>query len=203
MNTMNDVERAEMMLSLGMSEDGEPLSDEARATLEQFIQDNSQPHAVEIHNAAPDVTGTPTDIQAIIQNEIAKALGGQQQQAVSLEDVLKGIDPRDSEAALMLFDWLCNNDRIGIVGTLHGGGYLLHYTEPKGTTKAGYTPGGTQGGRMVDEAVAKAKESGAKPRKVGICDKCWSAVEQKDDGTIVADDGNTTCAQGGTHNFNA
>jgi hypothetical protein len=206
-STVNDVERAEMMLSLGMNEEGNPLSSEERAVLEEYVAANQPAVTVELlADPEPSAGAIPEDgstgIQALIQAEIAKALGGGGAPQ-SFEDILKGIDPRDSEAALAMFNWLADNGRFGIVGTLNGGGYLLHYTEPKGTSKAGYTPGGTQGGRMVDQAVQQAKEAGAKPRKTGMCDQCWSAVEQLDDGSVVTDDDtkSAVCPSGGAHTF--
>ncbi len=211
--TVDQVERAQMMLSLNMNEQGEALSAQERADLEALVATQEGPVTVEPIGdpeptvGAPSVSQAPglTDIQQMIAAEVAKQTQGGGAAPVSLEQVLQRIDPRDSDAALALFEWLCDHGRIGIVGTLNGGGYLLHYTEPKGSTKAGYSPGGTQGGRMVDQAVAKAKESGAKPRQTGMCDKCWSAVEKVEDGTVVTDDDtkDATCPQGGAHNFNA
>lgn len=208
-NTIDDVDKAEMMLSLGMNEAGEALSAEERATLEQFVATNkpNEPELISAGGIEPSTGPIPeesaTGIAALVQAEIAKALGGGGVQAQSFEDVLKRVDPRDSEAALAMFNWLADNGRFGIVGQLNGGGYLLHYTEPKGTSKAGYSPGATQGGRMVDQAVQKAKDAGAKPRQTGMCDQCWSAVEKRDDGSVVTDGtDDSVCPSGGAHTFN-
>lgn len=124
----------------------------------------------------------------------------------SFSDALAEVNLRDSDAALAMYDWLVQTGRLQTVGTLTGGGYLLHYSEPKGATKAGYTPGGTQGGRMVDQAVAKAKEAGIKPRQAGLCDQCFSAVVKLDDGSIVLDDASASAichSTAGEHTFNA
>lgn len=216
-NTLNDVERAEMMLSLNMGEEGQPLTEEERAQLEQFVNDNKPEEGVtvgqvdgnvgaqSVPQATPETGG---DIQSLIQAEIARAIGGLGQAAAqaavpSFEQVLKQIDPRDSDSALAMLDWLVENGRLQNIGTINGGGYLWHYSEPKGSSKQGYTPGATKGGRMVDQAVEQAKASGAKPRKLGMCDKCWSAVEQHEDGSISldGDPSATTCANGGSHTF--
>lgn len=106
----------------------------------------------------------------------------------SVAELLSQIDPRDSEAALAMLDWLETYGRLNRVGTLYGGqGYMYVYKEPKGTTKAGYVPGGTQGGRLVDEAVDKARASGAKPKKTGLCTHCLTPVWD-DEGVIRKDD---------------
>lgn len=220
-STISDVEKAQMMLSLGMGESGEPLTASERSTLEEFVAQSggevttgdvdgtqgamSQDYDPSLVQQQDEQQGG-LDIQAMVQAEVQRALGTGVAQAAptSFEDVLKQIDPRDSDAALAMFNWLSDNGRFGLVGQLNGGGYLLHYSEPKGTTKAGYTPGATKGGRMVDQAVAQAKEAGAKPRQTGLCDKCWSAVEKLDDGSIVSDDDqkNPVCSAGGDHTFN-
>lgn len=209
-STITDLERAELMLSMGMGETGEALTDDERTQLQAYVDAVKGPVDPQpLGDPEPTVGEIPqqTDLQALVQAEIQKAMGGGIAGAApqSLGDVLKRIDPRDSDAALELFNWLADNGRLSIIGQLNGGGYLLHYTEPKGTTKAGYSPGGTQGGRMVDQAVAKAKDSGAVARQTGMCDKCWSAVEQLADGSIVSDDEtkNATCPQGGAHTFNS
>jgi hypothetical protein len=218
-STISDVERAEMMLSLGMNDEGEPLTPEERATLEQFVADNKGPVTLEsaadleptvgpIPSEGPQehtMTVTPEAIQQMIASQLAQAGVGVAAQPQTVEEFLQGLDPKDSEAHLALLQHLFNTGRLQVVGTLNGGGYMMHYAEPKGTSKAGYMPGGTQGGRMVDQAVEQAKASGAKPRKTGLCDKCWSAVEQKDDGTVVSDDDakNPVCSAGGDHTFNA
>lgn len=121
--------------------------------------------------------------------------------AAELAVELSSIDPRDSEAALLMFDWLTKTGRLQTIGNLSGGGYLLHYSEPKGTTKAGYTPGGTQGGRMVDAALEKATEAGAVPVKRGICGNCYSAVKIVDDVVVSDSDDSPECSAGGAHEF--
>lgn len=109
----------------------------------------------------------------------------------SFADVLKQIDPRDSDAALAMLDWLETYGRLNQVGTLHGGqGYLYVYKEPKGTSKAGYVPGGTKGGRLVDKAVSEARASGKGPIKRSVCRHCFSAVaEDPEAGVIYREDG--------------
>lgn len=219
-STVNDLERAELMLSLGMNDEGEALTPEERTEIQAFVDANKSPVSLDLPGdedfrdgsltkpAAPAAqpVGVP-DIQAMIQQAVAQAVGGINPGGggvpQSFEDMLSRIDPRDSDASLAMFQWLCDNGRIQMVGTLNGGGYLLHYQEPKGSSKEGYTPGGTQGGRMVDNAVAKAKESGAKPKQMGMCSKCMSAVERLEDGTVVDDTQNPTCQAGGTHDFHA
>lgn len=152
----------------------------------------------------------PADIEALINQKIAEALGqgGQatqtpvqnQPQTFTFEDVLKQIDPRDSEAALAMLDWLLQNQRLHRVGVLDGGqGYLFVYSEPKGTSKAGYRPGATQGDRIVDAAVEQQRAHGTK-RKTGMCPHCLSAVVQLegDEKIYLDDDQNptSTCENG-------
>jgi len=135
-------------------------------------------------------TGSGPDIQTIIQNEIAKAmagLAGNQPASQSFEDVLTQVDPRDSDAALAMYEWLHKNGRLHVIGQLHGAGYLETYQEPKGATKAGYAPGATTGGRMVDAAVDKAREGGQAPVKKGLCPHCYSAVYKHVSGAIMLD----------------
>ena len=220
--TISEVERAKMMLQLNMGESGESLSAADKATLQAFVDqhegvevpeettsivppeqmDPMQPPREQQEQA--DASGTP-DLSALVQAEIQKALGGGLGlQPTSFDDVIKKLDPRDSDSALAMFEWLSANGRFQLVGTLNGGGYLLHYSEPKGSSKQGYTPGATQGGRMVDEAVDKARAAGGKARETGMCDKCWSAVEKQADGIVVSDDEhkNAVCPNGGDHTFN-
>lgn len=212
----NELETLEMALSFQMNpDDGSPLDAATQAKIEARIAELTG------GGAAPQqddmVLGAPDGLDPIIdQNDLSGALariqqqlagitqgGGIPQQAVTLESVLTNLDPRDSDAALALLDWLITNGRLQNIGTINGGGYLWHYAEPKGSTKEGYMPGGTKGGRMVDEALQKAKESGATVRKTGMCDKCYSAVVQQDDGAIVLDDetADAACTNGGTHTF--
>lgn len=212
----NELERLEMALSFGMDpETAAPLSDAKRADIEAKIAmlkggDNEPQSAATQEAGAIDPQALPgaTDLQALIAAEVAKAFGGAgvtggQPANMSFEDILDRVDPRDSDAALAMLTWLEKNGRLQNIGSIHGGGYLWHYAEPKGTTKEGYTPGATKGGRMVDEAVKKAEASGAKPRKVGVCDRCFSAVEQQEDGTVSLDGDptNVTCNDGQPHGF--
>lgn len=107
----------------------------------------------------------------------------------TFQDILADLDPRDSEAALAMLDYLLRTGRLNRVGVLDGGqGYMFIYKEPKGTTKAGYRPGGTQGDRLVDAAVDAQRASGQRPAKRGMCPQCLSAVRDTEDGTIVLDD---------------
>lgn len=98
------------------------------------------------------------------------------------------VDPRDSDTALVMLDWLNRTGRLNRVGTLDGGqGYLYIYAEPKGATKAGYRPGGTQGDRIVDAAVEAQRATGKGPAKRGLCPHCFSAVTVDDAGNILLD----------------
>lgn len=95
----------------------------------------------------------------------------------SIDDVLESIDPRDSDTALKLFNWLKDNSRLHRVATLEQGGYLFLYQEPEGASRQGYTAGGTQGDRIVDDALEKAQATGGKPLK-GLCKHCLSSISQ-------------------------
>lgn len=212
MSTLSSTEREtlEMALSFGMNpETSEPLKPEERAAIEEILKGEDVDRAELVPDATQAAAGSDDDLAAQVAaiqaqlNSLTTGGGPPGTQAFTFEDVLKQIDPRDSEASLAMFQWLVDNKRLSRVGTLDGGGYLLHYTEPKGTSKAGYTPGGTKGGRMVDNALDKAKASGAKPANKGMCTKCYSVVTQEDDGSVVLDDGsgNAACSTGGTHDF--
>lgn len=215
---ISDVERAELMLSLGMNDNGEPLSDEERATLEQYVADNTdappvpdgaeavEPHNLHMATPANEQPQQGSDIQALIQQEIAKQLGGAGAAAagpVTVEQFLSTVDARDSDTFLTLLQALIDTGRLQNIGTINGGGYMFHYSEPKGASREGYTPGKTKGGRMVDQALDTAKAAGAKPKQVGMCDKCFGAVEKHDDGSITNTLGDPVCpnANGGVHNF--
>lgn len=113
----------------------------------------------------------------------------QEDRAPSIHEALEALDPRDSEASLAMYAWLTRHQRLIKVGTLDGVGHLLAYQEPKGTTRAGYVAGGTQGERIVDAAVEQAKASGATPVRRGMCARCLSIVREEADGNIVLDDG--------------
>lgn len=147
-----------------------------------------------IQEGTPMTSPAAPDIQALIQAEFAKAVGSLNQQAqgpqpVSFEEVLAEVDPRDSDAALAMLDFLLKTGRLHRVGVLDGGqGYLFVYQEPKGASKQGYTPGSTQGDRIVDAAVDQQRAEGKKPSKRGLCPHCYSAVCRVDDGPITLDD---------------
>lgn len=95
----------------------------------------------------------------------------------TLDEMLADIDPRDSDSALKLFNWLKDNARLHRVATLDQGGYLFLYQEPEGSSRQGYVAGGTQGDRIVDDALEKAQASGTKSLK-GLCKHCFSAISQ-------------------------
>jgi hypothetical protein len=208
-NTIDDREQIELALSLGVNpETGEKLTEEERAVLQAMIaeSDERKQDAAEAVSLNRPENPEGGDLAALVQAEIAKVLGNTTpQQQLSFEDVLKQIDPRDSDSALLMLDWLQKTGRLQNIGSINGGGYIWHYGEPKGTSKQGYVPGATKGGRMVDQAVDTARASGAKPRQTGICDKCWSGVEKQDDGSIALDGDPTakTCTDGQPHTFNA
>lgn len=148
------------------------------------------------------VPGLGETVKAAVSEALSALMGGSGGSS-SLDDLLSKIDPRDSESALKLFTWLWENHRFQVIGKLSGGGYMLHYAEPKGTTQAGYMPGGTQGGRMVDEALARAKDNPA-AAKHGMCPQCMSAVKQViETGQVLSDDGkdDPNCPAGGNHTF--
>lgn len=206
---LSDIERAEMMLSLGINEEGQPLTDEQRTSLTELVD------AVKNLETAPEPTEVPQatqeapqgDLQAMIQAEIARQIGssgGAPSGPVTVEQFLASVDPKNSEVFLALFQACIDTGRVQKIGSIDGGGYIWHYAEPKGTTNEGYTPGKTKGGRMVDQALENAKAAGAKPKKVGMCDKCFGAVEQHEDGSITNTLGDPVCpnANGGPHNFN-
>jgi hypothetical protein len=116
--------------------------------------------------------------------------------------LLGALDPRDSDVSLAMLQWLQENGRVHKMGTLDQplSGYIYFYNEPKGTTKEGYTPGGTQGGRMVDKAAEQVKASGVAPAKKGMCPKCMRLVREEPDGSIVAEiDDTADCVGGATH----
>lgn len=130
------------------------------------------------------------DIQTLIQNEVAKAVGGLQpalQSALpTFEETLANVDPADSEAALAMLDFLLRTGRLGRIGVLDGGqGYLFMYQEPKGSTKQGYVPGGTKGDQIVDQAVEAQRAAGKKPVKQGMCMHCFSVVSEGEDGVLI------------------
>lgn len=203
------IDDIELALSLGVDpDDSGPLSDERRKELEAQLGNNGTETETEHEQAvgaavSQDAIAAATEqIMARLAAAGAGATPAAAQGVSPVEAFLASVDPRDSETHLALMQFLIDNQRMQVIGTLAGGGYMFHYAEPKGTTKEGYIPGATKGGRMVDQALEQAKASGAKPRKTGICDKCWSAVEQHDDGSVTTEDGSTACSSGGTHNFN-
>ena len=83
------------------------------------------------------------------------------------------------------------------------GGYLFTYTEPKGSTKAGYKPGGTQGDRIVDQAVDAQRAAGATAVKQGMCPGCMSIVRETPEGIALdePEEGEDpfTCSTGTPH----
>lgn len=136
---------------------------------------------------------SPHDLQAIIAAEVQKILGvnptAKPDDVVvdvtvqaplpteNFDEALAKVDPNDSEAALSMLDHLLRTGRLNRVGVLDGGqGYLFVYAEPQGSTKAGYRPGGTQGDRIVDEAVEQQRKADTKPVLRGVCPHCYSAV---------------------------
>lgn len=148
--------------------------------------------------------------EEMMRRLIAEQLGGAAPASSggdSIDDVLAAIDPRDSDTALKLFHWLRDNARMHKVASLEQGGYLFLYQEPKGSSNEGYVVGGTQGDRIVDEALEKAQASGGKPLK-GLCKKCFSPIAQVGDGKPEAESPRpgtdpTECSGGGLHEFAA
>lgn len=222
---IDERQRLEMALSFKVDPDtSEPLTPEREAEIRAHLDTMDAGSAMQgeatgysvgtvdgtvgAQSVPQEPAGSPADIQALVQQEIARQLGGTVQQTApqaTFEDILNQIDPRDSDAALAMLAWLEANGRISPIATLNGGGgYLWHYSEPKGASKQGYTPGATQGGRMVDKAVDQARESGAKPRVTGMCGTCFSAVQQNDDGSISLDGDPTalTHDDGSKHDLN-
>ena len=155
---------------------------------------------------APQPTPEAPSLAETVKNAVSESLAqllGTGGGSSSLDDLLSKLDPRDSESALKMFTWLWENHRFQVIGQLNGGGYLLHYAEPKGTSQAGYIPGGTKGGRMVDQALQAAKDNPAAAHR-GMCPQCMSAVKQiVDTGQVLSDDGtdNPNCPAGGNHAF--
>lgn len=139
-----------------------------------------------------------------VEDAVTKALQGLMGGVgpASFEDALADVDPRDSEAALAMLDWLLKSGRLQRIGVLDGNqGYLFGYVEPKGSTKQGYRPGGTEGDRIVDQAVDQARETGApRPDRQGMCPKCMTVVAAFGE-QIVDETGNDTCPNGGTHDL--
>lgn len=140
-------------------------------------------------------------LESALQNVLGGMMGGGAPQ--SFPDALAEVDPRDSDAALAMLDWLLRNKRLNRVGVLDGGqGYLFVYQEPKGTSKEGYAPGATQGDRIVDQAVDKQREAGVTPKgKSTMCKKCFSAVIVDGEGNVLTDDATASaeCSAGGQH----
>lgn len=208
---LTETKKAELEARLSILR-GDPEADEEDAALRSLrggvttelsrhVESDAsrQPATPEFRGEKPEVVSAPAPgggveaDMAEIRRQLAELASGVQQvttppPTITLKDVLDNLDPRDSAAALALFNWLWDNKRFGVVGTLNGGGYLLHYQEPQGTSQAGYIAGGTQGSRVVDAAVETLKESGATPVKRGMCPTCMSAVRELEDGTVVLDD---------------
>lgn len=142
-------------------------------------------------------------IQTAVQNAIPQA-----SVEMTFDEILEQVDPRDSEAALAMLDWLLRNQRLHRLGVLDGDtGYLFAYREPKGSSKQGYAPGATQGDRIVDAAVDQQRQSGATALKKGMCPQCYSAVRLEKEGDVLLDDDTpgverATCsATGESHGF--
>lgn len=163
--------------------------------------------AVMPHPGAPfaDQADPPQDaaLEQRVEDAVTKALQGLMAGGIgpaSFQEALADVDPADSEAALAMLDFLLKTGRLNRVGVLDGGnGYLFAYVEPKGSTKAGYRPGGTQGDRIVDEALEKQRNSDApRPTRQGMCPGCMSAVAEIS-GAIVNEAGSSTCTNGGPH----
>lgn len=146
------------------------------------------------------------NLNDLIDARVAELLGGVAQQPVSLESVLRSIDPRDSDAALALWGWLQQNGRIHKMGTIDGVGYIYAYQEPKGSSREGYTAGGTTGDRIVEEALSSAKAEGVK-KQTGICSACFSVIVQAEGESVPSlqevDEGvdPTVCTSGDSHHF--
>lgn len=150
-------------------------------------------------------------LNSMTDPDAAEPEAQQQQQAapkgegLTLGDVLGMIDPRDSESATQLLTWLQQTGRLQKIGHLDGVGYTFIYREPKGSTRAGWTAGGTQGDRIVDDALEKAQADGNKPVQRGLCRKCFSVlakVEGEDARLEDVEEGDpTACSAGGKHDF--
>jgi hypothetical protein len=177
---------------------------------EEFMNDDrealARAAAQSLGDAMTNPTGPPEDpgLEARVEGAVAKALeslmgGGVGPQ--SFDEALADVDQRDSEAALKMLDWLLKTGRLQRIGVLDGGnGYLFGYVEPKGSSKQGYRPGGTEGDRIVDQAVDQARDSGTRrPDRQGMCPKCMAVVVEFD-GEIVSESPTTSaCPAGGTH----
>lgn len=100
-------------------------------------------------------------------------------QALSLKEILDQIDPRDSESHIEILTFLQERARLHKAGTLDNVGYLFVYQEPKGASREGWSAGGTQGDRIVDDALAQARQSGGHSLK-GLCRHCFSAILQEE-----------------------
>jgi hypothetical protein len=154
-------------------------------------------------------------IAQIVEDKLAAMLGGFGGFAgpppaapvpMTLEEVLEEIDPRDSESAQAMFAWLQRNGRIHKMGMLDNVGYLLVYSEPEGSSKAGWTHGGTQGDRIVSEALEKAQAAGA-PALKGLCPRCYSPIIKRGENEAIEAESPrpgsdpTVCTDGGPHEF--
>ena len=149
-----------------------------------------------------------TDLEQRLQ-ALEAAQVQQQARPASLDDALASIDPADSESALKLFNWLLKNGRLHKMGTLDGVGFMMAYQEPKGSTREGWTHGGTEGDRIVEEAIEKAQANGA-PALRGLCPKCYSVVTQASpdeppaaENPAEGEDPKVCKADGGTHDLSS
>lgn len=125
---------------------------------------------------------TGQDISVELPQQAPQQIG-----RITIEDILEQLDPRDSETAIKMFDWLRDNARLQKVATLDEGGYLFIYQEPKGSSREGWMAGGTQGDRIVDDAHKAAVESGALKTVKGLCRHCFSAISQAGDNPPLAE----------------
>jgi len=146
-------------------------------------------------------------MRRLIAEQLGQVTGANLGDEVTLDDILEQIDPRDSDSALKLFNWLRDNARLHKVATLDQGGYLFLYQEPDGSSRQGYVAGGTQGDQIVDNALEKAQAAGGKPNK-GLCRLCYSPIVQVGDNKPEAesprpgtDPAECPAADGGSHVF--
>jgi hypothetical protein len=204
---MDDPDEREGPGDLGLS--GFASKQEAQAAAEQHaggslywvsetrgrISQNDYDPRAYIIEEENSMTTTPSEASvplSALEDMITKAVASQVGQAQvsrpkTFEEVLSEVDPADSDAALAMLDFLLKTGRLGRVGVLDGGqGYLFMYAEPKGTTKAGYRPGATQGDRIVDGALQEQRASGVPASEKGMCTGCLSVVRK--DGDVVVDD---------------
>lgn len=184
----------EVQLRFNVDDNGAPLTPEGRAALEarlgrtvpSEISNTTVPIAdmVGIYDTPGADVPSPSGIETY--EDLVK----------TLEAVLDVIDTRDSDTHIAVFKWLQERERVVRVGTLNSG-YIYQYQEPKGSSKEGYVLGGTQGDRMVDNALEAVNAAGAQPTKHGVCARCLKVVKQEGGGPIVtAADDDDVCPAG-------